>query len=183
MKYNLKNTDFLILKNFIDRNTANSLNNWCMNNYKKSFFTDANMGTKDTRYTTRFTKDWESFSFPDECYVIKNKIINELELLNFKMPNFKDGIVCGIGFDGGDIYEHVDPTYYEKTITLHCNILSRKSNAGGNIYINDVFVPVKERDLLCFKVSRDKHRVDKIQGDRERILWVFGFCIPENELF
>lgn len=182
MKYKMGSVDFLIFKNFIDEKTANSLNKWCFENYQKNFFQDAHMGLPQTRYTTRYTTDWNSFSFPQEAYEIQNKIVNELELSEFYMPNFKDGIVCGIGFDQGDIFEHTDPIYYENTVTLHCNILSQKSHIGGNTYINDILAPVEERDLLCFKVSHDRHRVDTIEGGKQRVLWVFGFCIPENQI-
>lgn len=177
----LKTNKFMIVEKFIDKQTSNSLNRWCLSNYQNDFFVDAKMGMLNTRLTTRFG-DQSKFSFPEEAYSIQKKIIEELNIKRFSFPSFKDGIVCGVGFDGGDIYPHKDPLYYPNTQTIHCNILTQKSEIGGDIHIDGELVKVQEGDLICFNVARNEHSVDTIRGERERILWVFGFCIPDDEI-
>ena len=96
--------------------------------------------------------------------------------------SFYDGIVNGIGFSPGLIEEHIDPIYYEGTNTLHCNVITQNCISGGVTIIEDAPFPVEEGDLLMYVVSKHQHRVTNIEGDRKRILWVFGFCIDDDKL-
>jgi hypothetical protein len=167
-----------IIRNFISDEMRLELNNWCLENYKNTkIFKDANMGKKNTRLTTRYTND-ATLVFPNVAYDIRNKIIKELNITKFLTPKFKDGIVCGIGFDSGTIYEHTDPVWFPNTYTLHCNIISQKPKSGGITTICGVEYETNETDLLCYPVSELPHSVNAIEGDIERILWVFGFSIP-----
>jgi hypothetical protein len=136
------------------------------------------MGDPGTRLTTRYSTVKEGLSFPDAAYRIKSRIIDKLNIQNHKEPSFFDGIVCGIGFEGGDIFSHKDPIWHKDTYTFHCNVLTSKPEQGGNTFVRNKMIPVEEGDLLCFDVSGQKHKVDKIIGEKPRILWVFGFSLP-----
>jgi hypothetical protein len=166
----------IVLKNFIDEYTIEQLNNWTLSNYTKEFFKDANMGIPGTRLTTRYSRNFE---FPDIAYKIKEKIISNLGIKFFE-PVYKDGIINGIGFEGGSIYEHIDPVWHPDTYTLHCNIISQKSMNGGIPYIDGIPYETDPTDLLIYPVSISNHYVDEIKGSTPRILWVFGFSI-DNE--
>ena len=167
-----------IIPNFITEEERDELNKWCLDNYQNSkLFQDSDNGPKNTRLTTRYTHR-DDLMFPDVSYKIRNRIINHLEIKDSLLPGFADGIVCGIGFNSGDIYKHTDPVWYPNTITLHCNIISQKPKSGGITIIDDVEYETNETDLLCYPVSELPHSVSIIQGDTERILWVFGFCVP-----
>jgi hypothetical protein len=167
-----------IIRNFITEVERDELNKWCLDNYKNpKLFRDANMGKKNTRLTTRYSHK-NDLIFPDISYKIRNRIITRLEITNSLVPDFKDGIVCGIGFNSGDIYKHTDPIWYPDTFTLHCNIISQKPKSGGITIIDEIEYETNETDLLCYPVSELPHSVNEIQGDTERILWVFGFSIP-----
>jgi hypothetical protein len=167
-----------VVRNFITEAERNELNTWCLDNCKDpGLFRDANMGKKNTRLTTRYTQK-DTLIFPDIAYTIRKRIIEHLEITNFLVPDFKDGIVCGIGYNSGDIYEHKDPVWYPGTYTLHCNVISQKPEAGGVTIIEGIEYETNETDLLCYPVSELPHSVNEIQGDTERILWVFGFSIP-----
>lgn len=163
----------ILIKNFIDEYTIGQLNNWTMVNYTKEFFKDANMGKPGTRLTTRYSCNFE---FPDIAYKIKEKIINTLGI-NFQKPAYKDGIVNGIGFEGGSIREHIDPVWHPDTYTIHCNIISQKSTSGGITYIDSIPYETDPTDLLIYPVSFSRHKVDEIKGSIPRILWVFGFSV------
>jgi hypothetical protein len=135
-----------------------------------------------TRLTTRFSNN-HYINYPKTSYDIQNRIVNLLGLeLCKKPPSFFDGIVNGIGFEGGSICSHVDPIYFEGTQTLHCNVVSQKSNTGGVTVIENVAYEIDEGDLLCYVVSKLKHEVTPTAGDKNRILWVFGFCVTDEKL-
>lgn len=178
-KFNTYQKTTFVVNNFIDEQEMNSLNKWCLANYQKPFFKDANMGKPGTRMTTRFSFQEDGLRFPEEAYKIKKKIIKTLGIENYRQPGFYDGIVCGIGFNEGSIFSHRDPVWHPGTYTFHCNIISNKPQSGGNTYVNDKLIPVNEGDLLCFDVSGQDHMVDEISGEIPRILWVFGFSLPE----
>jgi len=163
----------IILKNFIDKYTVEQLNKWTIDNYTKEFFRDANMGKPGTRLTTRYS---HNFEFPDIAYKVKDKIISTLGI-KFLEPAYKDGIVSGIGFEGGSIFEHIDPTWHPNTYTMHCNIISQKSIDGGITYIERIPYETDPTDLLLYPVSTLSHYVDEIKGNIPRILWVFGFSV------
>ena len=148
---------------------------------------------EETRFTTRLKNEIDhekeniKIDYPDSAYQIQEKIIKEFKLQNVKTPpSFVDGIVNGIGFEGGSICDHIDPIYYDDTHTLHCNIISQKSISGGITIIENVHYDIDEGDLLCYIVSNHRHKVTKTFGNKLRILWVFGFCVDDiklNEIF
>lgn len=169
-----------IIKNFASDQELQELNNWCINNHKnRLLFRDANMGEKNTRLTTRYS-DNIKFSFPEVATSVRQRIIDQLVITDYKTPPFHDGIVCGIGFEGGTIYEHLDPVWHDNTYTLHCNIISQKSLSGGTTIIDGTEYETEPNDLLCYPVSELKHSVTEIHGSVPRILWVFGFSVPKN---
>ena len=173
-----------IIKNFVNEEEFKELNLWTLNNYNSVYFTDANMGSPSTRLTTRYAGEKIDFSYPKCAYNIKNKIIKCLNIDNkyLSPPIGKDSIVNGIGFDGGDIFEHTDPIWFPNTYTIHCNIISQKSIKGGVTIIENREYDINEGDLLIYNVSHLKHKVTLIEGERQRILWVFGFSVNFDTL-
>ena len=169
-----------IIKNFVEKEIIDDLNNWCLANYKKDFFKDASMGLPGTRLTTRYSNP-KTFDYPKSAYELRNKIANHLKLKNDFIPPYKDGIVCGIGFEKGSIHEHIDPIWHDHTITLHCNVITQKSKIGGITVINDIEYETNTQDLLIYSVSSFRHRVTEIQGNTPRILWVSGFSVSNPE--
>ncbi len=169
-----------IVKNFISDQEIQELNDWTNNNYKKSFFSNVSMGIINTRLSTRFSKD-DAFDYPEVSYQIKKRILEYLKthhsIIKIDQPGYKDGIVNGIGFNGGDIFSHKDPIWFPGSYTLHCNIITQKSLKGGVTYIDDVPYETNPSDLLMYPVSELEHRVDVIKGSVPRILWCFGFSI------
>lgn len=180
-----------IIKNFISQDEIRSLNKWTLLNYTNEYFYDANMDLfhERTRLTTRLANEVDykkiglEINYPQESYNIRKRIIETFGLQSYKSPNsFYDGIVNGIGFENGSICHHIDPIYYDGTETLHCNIITQKPLSGGITIINDYEFDAEEGDLLCYVVSKHYHEVTKIVGPKERILWVFGFCIDDNKI-
>ncbi len=173
-----------IIKNFVNEEDFKELNFWTLNNYKSASFTDANMGAPSTRLTTRYAGKNTNFSYPKVAYNIKNKIIECLNISKkyLSPPIGKDSIINGIGFDGGDIFEHTDPIWFPNTYTIHCNIITQKSIKGGITIIENREYDINEGDLLIYNVSHLKHKVTLIEGTLPRIFWVFGFSVNFNNL-
>jgi len=132
-----------IIKNFLEENEIKVLNDWSLNNYHKSFFTDPGMDINypRTRLTTRIhgnlvykgpENDKEKVEYPQEAFNIQKRIIETLRLKNALFPNqFRHGIVTGIGFEFGSISLHQDPIYLPNTYTVHCNFLTQKPIVEG----------------------------------------------------
>lgn len=170
-----------IIKNFISNNTVKVLNEWAYETISSQphLFYDANMGLKGTRLTTRYNKNCDKLSFPAQAFELRVKIARYLNIKNYKDPNYCHGIVCGIGYNNGSIYEHTDPVYHEGTYTLHCNVITQAAESGGITIIDYIPYPTKPNDILVYPVSKVKHSVTTIEGNTPRILWVFGYCIDE----
>lgn len=180
-----------IIRKFCSESERKVLNEWTYNHHKEPYFHDANMDLYNigTRLTTRFFDQDEydqyshRFNYPREAYDVRQRIIEYFSLYQYPHPQtFKDGIVTGIGFKEGSICDHIDPMYYDGFHTLHCNIITQNAEKGGVTIIEGFEHKVNDGDLLCYVVSKHNHEVTKIEGDRHRILWVFGFCIDDYKL-
>jgi hypothetical protein len=180
-----------IVKNFLFKEEIFKLNKWTIQNWKNPYFQDAHMDSlhPNTRFTTRMQNDLVAkdvsvnINYPKECYNIQDRIKNFFHLHEFDHPpSFYNGIVNGIGFSPGMIEDHIDPVYIQGTNTLHCNIITQNSISGGVTIIEGVEYNISEGDLLMYVVSKHYHHVTQIEGNRERILWVFGFCVDDDKL-
>lgn len=180
-----------VIKNFLFEEEIPVLNQWTIDNWRNPYFKDAGMDGNNPR--SRFTTRMENFqvanesgfsiNYPKVCYNVQDRIKNFFNLHDCQNPrSFYDGIVNGIGFSPGLIEEHIDPVYVPGTNTLHCNIITQNCISGGITIIEGESFPLEEGDLLMYVVSKHTHRVTNIQGPRERILWVFGFCVDDEKL-
>lgn len=175
-------SNLLRFSNFISPNEAQELSNWILQNKDKEFFKDANM--KGNRVTTRFSTNMD-FKYPSIIKDLRNKIVDLLDLdkeENDKIyPPFKEGAVASCAFTGDTCYEHIDPIWYNGFHTMHCNIITQAPENGGNLVLNGVLEQMNERELICYLVSKLPHATTLIEGSKERLMWVFGFCIQDDK--
>jgi hypothetical protein len=175
-------SNLLKFSNFISLNEAQELSNWILQNKGKDFFKDANM--KGNRVTTRFSTNM-NFKYPKIVKDIRNKIIDLLDLReeedNKIYPAFKDRVVASCAFTGDTCYEHIDPIWHNGFHTMHCNIITQAPEKGGNLILNGVLEQMNERELNCYLVSKLPHSTDLVEGSKERLMWVFGFCIQDEK--
>ena len=168
--------------NFISVQEAQEMSNWILENNQRAFFKDANMG--GIRKTTRYT-DGENFEYPNIVKHVREKIVNFLSLNKSELlgliPPFKNGIVASCAFPGDICYSHVDPVWINGYHTLHCNILTQEPEDGGYLILNNQTKIMKERELVCYLVSKTMHETTKIFGDKLRLMWIFGFCITQQQ--
>jgi hypothetical protein len=175
-----------IIKNYLQKDTLKKLNDWTLENYKKSFFNVSNMNNCQTRYTTRQCTNRNVdhlFDYSDFVYEIQKKICNDFDILNQPVAHIgKNGIVTGIGFENDYIEEHVDPIWVKNTQTIHFNIISQKPLNGGITIIENKKYDINSGDLLIYNVSKYKHFVTKVCGNIPRVLYVFGFCLTNQKI-
>ena len=179
-----------VIENFVNKEEINELNTWALSNFIKypNQYVDPCMDSHHprSRLTNRISNihqrhNHSLINYPKIIYDIQKRIIDVLKLKEFFIPPpFHHGIVNGIGFGEGLIEKHVDPVYYPNTITLHCNLITQKSESGGVTIIDGIEYDIDSEDLLCYPVSELHHEVTLTKGNINRILWCFGFCIPEN---
>jgi hypothetical protein len=170
------------ISNFISDIESLTLSNWILSNKDKDFFKDANMG--GNRKTTRYS-DANKFTFPPEALKIREKIINTFSLTENEkrslIPPFKQGIVASYAENEDTCFEHLDPVWFDGLDTLHCNIITQSPEKGGEVIIDGQEFIMKERELFCYRVSKNKHQVLKVDSKKPRLMWIFGFCIlPEQ---
>ena len=174
--------DVVRIDNFISKENSKILSNWILDNSHKSFFKNANMG--GNRKTTRYSTD-ENFSYPEEALNVRKKIIDTFNLNKNEMDNiyppFKNGIVASFAENNDTCYEHIDPVWVENYETLHCNIITQAPDQGGEVVINKNKNIMKENELFCYRVSKSSHEVLEIKSKKPRLMWVFGFCVNEEQ--
>lgn len=174
--------NLLRFPDFISNNESQELSNWVLNNKEKDFFNDANMG--GVRLTTRYSNH-DSFEYPSIALSIRKKIVNLLDLheeeCNGIYPPFKDGVVASCALPGDTCYEHIDPVWHQGFNTMHCNVITQTPNSGGDLILNGAMEPMKEKELVCYLVSKTPHSTTLIEGTKERIMWIFGFCIDYDK--
>jgi hypothetical protein len=180
-----------VVKNFVDKRTVSELTQWTLSNYKDSkVFIDPYMGEPGTKFSNRFAtpiklksgeviKSDDSFTYPDIVYDVQEKLNKYLKLdaSTYLAPIGKDGIVTDITLPGGTVSEHIDPVWVENYYTIHCNLVTQTPNGGGVTIIDGQSFNPEEGDVLIYAVSEHHHRVTKVEGDRLRVLWTFGFCV------
>lgn len=170
------------IKNFISKESSKILSDWILNNSDKSFFKDANM--RGNRKTTRYSTS-ENFSYPNEALEIRKKIINKFNLYENEKhalyPPFKNGILASFAENNDTCYLHKDPIWIKNYETLHCNIITQAPEEGGELVINEEKYTMKENELFCYRVSKNNHEVLKIKSKKPRLMWIFGFCVNEQQ--
>lgn len=166
---------------FITADEANTLTNWILQNHNQPYFLDANMG--GTRKTTRYSPE-NNFQYPEVALKVRQRVVDLLGVQEHDKagirPPFKDGIVASYAPLGDACYEHIDPVWVSGFHTLHCNVLSQAPDAGGIVTVDGEPHEMRERELFCYLVSRDKHEINEVLGDKARCMWVFGFCVLDN---
>lgn len=177
-----------ILRNFLFEDDVKALNKWTLNNKHQEYFEDACMDPDNhgTRFTTRFPNESiaDDINYPRVAHKVRQRIVNYFHLEGYKSPpSYSHGIVNGIGYAGGRIKDHIDPTYYPDTKTVHFNAITQQAEEGGHAIIDGVeYNNVNSTDLLIYQVSELYHEVTATKGNTPRILWVFGFCLDNEKI-
>jgi hypothetical protein len=183
----------LIKKNFLNEAERLEFYNWCVLHAEKregfveGITREGTIGSygpisrTDKRVTTRIA---DNINYPEIAYEIKEKVKNYISNIQNSPiihSHGKDGLVISVTYDGGDVYEHLDPRMDLNYSCLRCNILLSKPEQGGTIYINNIPYDINPGDLHCYLVSDYIHRVDECHGITPRVMLMYGWLINQND--
>jgi hypothetical protein len=163
-----------VISNFISSNECAELSSWIINNHHN--FVDANMN--GIRKTTRYLN--EGTEFPQIALEIRGRLKNHLNLEDMIRPPFTNGMVASYAEPGDTCYEHTDPVWCENHHTMHCNVIVQKPEGGGNVTIEGKEFDMPEGDIICYYVSDLKHSVTEVIGSKNRLMWIFAFCVEKD---
>jgi hypothetical protein len=175
----------LVFKNFLNSDICNQLNEWVDLGVKNNWLDKGLDRGSDWEYNNRLTtrKYADRFDYPAIVYDVFNRITKKLDVADLPksiVGGGKDGVVVSCTFTGGDVYEHIDPKE-GKLEVLRCNIMTRNSDAGGELYIGGKKVDISVGDLHCYLPSVVEHYVTEVKGQASRIMWMFGYqCSTER---
>lgn len=172
----------LIFKNFLSTDECNQLNDWADLGVKNKWLDsgcDVNsMWDYKNRVTSRAYAD--RFEYSPEIYKVQTKITNFLQLEDLEKSvagQGKDGIVVNCIFDGGNLFAHKDHREgKDKELeVLRCNVMTRKPEFGGHLYVDDKKIDLDAGDLHCYLPSMLSHYATEVKGQISRVLWMFGY--------
>lgn len=109
-----------------------------------------------------------------------DRIAQRLGLTGFPVDPYL-GYTVSLIEPGGFINEHVDRygPYLEGSRQLRCNIMVSRENDTYDPVICNMLVNVPERSAWAFYASECLHATQEISGPRPRIIFGFGWVIPE----
>ena len=164
-----------ILKNFLTEEECQRLNKIATEYLDKGIL---KVGGYDGRYTTRFVED--NFKFDPFVYTLSEKIRRAANIDKYALeyPRGKDGINVAVTIEDGYIELHTDPRAEDGSATYRCNVITQKSNVGGDLVMDGKVVDLDVGDVHCYAVSEIPHIVTATEGSTPRILWMFGAHIP-----
>jgi hypothetical protein len=171
-------------KNFLTLEECDKLNCWVDTGVEKKWL-DFGFSSHHYPYTKRLTTrlSSERFQYPQIVLDISKRIRSFCGTDNYGPieGHGRDGVVVSCIFDGGDVYEHRDPTSTEGLSALRCNIMTRQADNGGNLYVNGQHVDIEVGELHCYLASNFKHYVTEVEGKTSRVLWMFGAYVPSED--
>jgi len=169
-------TNPTVYRNFIDENLHGHLKNYAYSLYDKKLFTKNLLGPNRFYFMVDKNPDY----FSDE---IKNLFYKIADFIKIDKPVLDPtlGIIISIIKPGGFIHDHTDAYTHPKLRNNHnvrFNIMiERDTDISYNPVIEDKNIDVNIMDAWCFSASHMRHRTNKITGDKDRLVYQFGFCV------
>lgn len=175
----------LVFKNFLSEAECTTLNEWVDLGVQNKWLDNGlkmpeGKWTETKRLTSRPYGD--RFDYSPEVYAVQDKITSFLKLEDLAtsvVGGGKNGIVVSYTLQGGDVHKHKDPKEGALEV-LRCNIVSKDTESGGELYVGDDKIDIGVGDLHCYLASTVEHYVTEVQGQTPRILWMFGYQCDVN---
>ena len=159
------------------------LNDWVDKGVKNKWL-DVGISRGLFGYTKRVTSRLygNRFEYPQIVLGISNRIRKFCGVDSYSLikGHGRDGVVVSCTFPGGDVYKHQDPK--ENGLSaLRCNVMTRKADAGGKLYVGGEHIDIEVGELHCYLASDFEHYVTEVEGDTSRVLWMFGAYVPKED--
>jgi len=151
---------------------------WIASNVDSGCVQAARMG--GNRVTTRFT-DKARFDFPVAAHRVRARVSAVLGFGLEPTPAFKDGMVASYASPGDTCYSHKDPVWHGGFYTVHCNVILSAPEEGGELVVEGEQYNMPEGKFICYPVSEVVHETLLVKGNKPRLMWVFGFCVPPEQ--
>ena len=178
-----------VIKNFLSPEEIAGLNAWADEGVQKRWLDigAADMAntptTRDTRVTSRLYGN--RYEYSNLVNLVANRIRFCCGVANMPVieGHGKNGVVVSCTFNGGDIFAHKDKLCQEQQhwAALRCNVMTRKPDSGGKLFVGGQYVPLDVGDLHCYLASEHEHYVTTVEGNTSRVLWMFGACVPAED--
>lgn len=172
-----------VLPNFISTGEAAVLNNFALESVSKGSFsegvTSKLVNPPGTQMISRFNCH---IKFPELALQLQKKLCISLGLTeNYIHRMFHPtGIVVNCTFNGAQVVPHKDPSHDSLSL-LRCNLISSKAESGGVLVVEDAKFDVPELGVYFCLVSEHTHSVTKVEGNKPRIIWQFGFDVLADD--
>ena len=171
-------------KNFLAPEECSVLNTWVDEGVEKKWL-DCGISGGYLQYNRRVTSRLygDRFEYPQIVLDISNRIREYCGVSTYGLieGHGRDGVVVSCTFDGGDVYLHRDPKSEAGLSALRCNVMTRKADAGGVLYLEGQPVDIEVGELHCYLASNFSHQVAEVKGETPRVLWMFGAYVPSQD--
>jgi hypothetical protein len=175
----------IVQKNFLSKEECAQLNDWVDLGLSKKWLDKGFDIGCSWGYTKRLTTRayGDRFCYPQIVYEVFSKITKHYDLGNLKksvIGRGRDGVVVSCTFPTGNLYEHKDAMEGDLDV-LRCNIMTRKADAGGELFVDGKKIIIEVGDLHCYLASSVSHYVTEVEGETSRVLWMFGYQASKND--
>lgn len=167
-------------KNFITAEECAVLNQW-VDRAVESKWLDTSVGLGATQYTKRATSRLygDRFEHPPFVLELSERVRKFCGVSSYGLieGHGRDGVVISCTFNGGNVFPHKDPVQ-GGFATLRCNIMTRKADAGAELFVEGRLLDIEVGELHCYLVSELEHYVTEVVGPTPRVMWMFGAAVP-----
>jgi len=166
-----------IFKDYLSEQEINKLNSLALSYLNTGLLYEGNCFG---RFTTRHVN--KQFKFEQFVYDIATKVRETAGVAKYPyaLDRGVDGVNVAVTLSNGAINTHMDPRGPNEEICYRCNVITQKSEQGGELVMNGSVVELNVGDLHCYPASEVEHSVTGVSGKTPRIVWMFSSYIPKE---
>lgn len=172
-----------VVPEFISAKEAEVLNSFTLEQINSGIFsegmTSKHLNPPNSQMVSRFNP---KIIFPEVALHVQNRLQAMLGLDKNDIHTLfhPTGIIVNCSFKGAQVIPHKDPIQNGKSL-LRCNLISSAADAGGDLVVEQQTFKIPELGVYFCLVSEHEHAVTKIDGDKPRIIWQFGFNVDAGD--
>ena len=166
-----------IFKNYLLKTEIDKLNSLALSYLNTGLLYEGNCFG---RFTTRHVN--KQFKFEQFVYDIATKVRETAGVTKYPyaLDRGVDGVNVAVTLNNGSVDVHKDPRSFDGKVCYRCNVITQKSEQGGELVMNGSVVELNVGDLHCYPASEVEHSVTGVSGKTPRIVWMFSSYIPKE---